>query len=167
MHLAKRYLILARHADAVPAGPGEKDRSHVLTDLGVRQAEAAGNFIRQEKMNVDEFWCSPAARATQTLTAMTGLAVSNPSVHLTEDLYSGSPDDYLRALWHGLENTQAMMLIGHNPTVSLFASRITGATISLSTGAVVVVAFPLASDTTQLSLPGKIVGQFIPSANKI
>ncbi|MFW8211369.1 SixA phosphatase family protein, partial [Klebsiella pneumoniae] len=65
-----RELILLRHAHAEPATPGQADLDRPLSPVGLAEAEAAGKWLKENKLLPDCVLCSPARRTRETLEAV-------------------------------------------------------------------------------------------------
>ena len=62
-----RELILLRHTHAEPAGNGQADLDRPLSSVGLAEAEAAGKWLKENKLLPDCVLCSPARRTRETL----------------------------------------------------------------------------------------------------
>ena len=60
-----KTLILMRHSKA-EEGPGKPDHDRELSDRGLRDARAAGAWLREEGLVPDLVICSTAVRTRQT-----------------------------------------------------------------------------------------------------
>ena len=116
-----RTLHLLRHGIAEPARALDADRARELTPAGV-----AGILALDERLRADGdhppalVRCSPAVRAQQTL-AHLGWA-ADAQVLLEERLYSGGPESVLGALADTPDDVPVVLLVGHDPTLSLLAA---------------------------------------------
>src|SRR5690242_9233849 len=99
-------LWLLRHAEAADGLP---DDERPLTDLGVRQAEAAGRALARLGANIDVCLSSPKRRALQTAQ----VACEPLGVSVTvESALSGEPFDV-----HDLIAGRGdVLLVGHDPS---------------------------------------------------
>lgn len=117
-------LWLLRHADAADGVP---DDARPLTDKGIRQAQAAGQALAQIGVRLDACLSSPKRRAMQTAELACeplGVAVT------TESELSGGPFDAEElAAGH-----QDVMLVGHDPSISLALHDLTGVHCRMSKG---------------------------------
>jgi phosphohistidine phosphatase len=117
-------LWLLRHADAADGVP---DDARPLTEKGIRQAHAAGQALAQLGVKLDACLSSPKRRAMQTAELACeplGIAVT------TEPELSGGPFDG-EELAAGLEQ---VMLVGHDPSMSLALHDLTGVHSRMSKG---------------------------------
>lgn len=116
-------LHLLRHAAAEPARALDADRARELTPGG----RAALLSLDEALLHASEpppttVRCSPAIRAQQTLAELSWAADAH--VLLDERLYSGSPEALLGCVADTPPETRAILLVGHNPTLSLFAAAL-------------------------------------------
>ncbi len=117
-------LWLLRHAEAADGMP---DDERPLTERGVRQAQTAGAALSRLAVSLDACLSSPKVRAVQTAELAVeplGLEVS------TDPALGGEPFDP-RELAAGLED---VLLVGHDPSMSLAVHELTGAQTRLKKG---------------------------------
>jgi phosphohistidine phosphatase len=117
-------LWLLRHADAADGSP---DEARPLTEKGVRQAQAAGLALARLGVTLDLCLASPKLRAMQTA-ELACEAIGAP-VQTAPEL-AGGPFD-AEALAAGLG---AVMLVGHDPSISLSLHDLTGVHTRMSKG---------------------------------
>lgn len=123
-------LWLLRHAEAADGLP---DDERPLTDLGVRQAEAAGVALARLGAHIDVCLSSPKLRALQTAQ----IACEPLGVTVTvEPALSGEPFD-VHDLIAGLGD---VLLVGHDPSFSLTLHDLTGAQARMKKGGLAAVA---------------------------
>ena len=119
-------LWLLRHAEAADGFP---DDERPLTDLGTRQAEAAGLGLARLGAKIDLCLSSPKLRSLQTAQ----LACEPLGVSVTiEPALSGEPFD-VHALTAGLGD---VLLVGHDPSFTLTLHDLTGAQARMKKGGV-------------------------------
>jgi phosphohistidine phosphatase len=117
-------LWLLRHAEAADGFP---DDERPLTDLGVRQAEAAGRALARLGTKIDVCLSSPKLRAVQTAQLVCepiGVPVT------TAPALAGEPFD-VHELVAGLGD---VLLVGHDPSFSLTVHDLTGAQSRMKKG---------------------------------
>jgi phosphohistidine phosphatase len=112
---------LLRHAEATDTRPGGRDIDRELTELGERQARAAGDFLRDSCIEIDAVICSAAVRARQTLEQL-ALHVDPTRIEVSEDYYNAGTDTSLDALRALPEDCAVALLVGHAPGVSALPS---------------------------------------------
>lgn len=117
-------LWLLRHADAAD---GEPDDARPLTEKGSRHAQAAGQALANMGVNLDACLASPKLRAMQTAE----LACEPLGVTVTtEPRLAGGPIEP-EELVAGLGD---VMLVGHDPSMSLALHDLTGVHSRMSKG---------------------------------
>ncbi len=136
-----RQLWLLRHAEAEPHGT-RPDAQRRLTARGEQQARAAGVAIGRLAVAFDQVLVSPRERAARTAT----LAAEGWSAQQRELLREHPP------LAGGFDSAQArealaevpaqegrLLLVGHEPDLSLTVAGLTGGGIDLKKGGLAVV----------------------------
>jgi phosphohistidine phosphatase len=108
-------LILWRHADAAPGHP---DEARALTERGRRQAEAMASWLVPRLPQGLRVAVSPARRAQETARALgrsfeTADSLAPGGSVATHLGFAGWPD-----------SGQAVLLVGHQPTLGEVASRL-------------------------------------------
>jgi phosphohistidine phosphatase len=121
--MTQRTLVILRHAKAErPASVADEDRP--LTKRGHADAAAAGAWLAARAYRPDLVLCSPAKRTRQTwraaAAALTGSGT--PDVHFERALYHGGSEDVLDLLRQVPAAVGSVLLIGHDPTVSVLSS---------------------------------------------
>lgn len=108
-----RELILLRHAHAEVATTGQADLDRPLSPEGLAEAEAAGRWLKEQRLVPDCVLCSPARRARETLEAVLG-AVGYVDQRNEDAIYEASAGDLI-ALADANREVERLMLVGHNP----------------------------------------------------
>jgi phosphohistidine phosphatase len=117
-------LWLLRHAEAADGVP---DDQRPLTDRGTRQAQDAGHALEALGARLDACLSSPKVRALQTAQ----LACAPLGVEVIVDRrLAGQPFD-VEELTAGLGD---VLLVGHDPSVSLLLHDLTGAQARMKKG---------------------------------
>jgi len=142
------YLLLVRHADAVPLGENgaTTDFDRALSEHGVEQAKALAAALTERGIVPDVVATSPLVRAVQTAEPLRELL--NPDAHryvISERLSPGELRP--RKLAEELLATEGRLIaaVGHNDHISQFAAWLLGApegSIDLKKGAAMLIAFP-------------------------
>jgi phosphohistidine phosphatase len=136
-----RQLWLLRHADAEPHGT-RPDSQRRLTARGEHQARAAGIAIERLAIAFDEVLFSPKvrARATAELAAESWSEQQRGLLREHAPLAGGFD---LRQATAALASVPAengrLLLVGHEPDLSLLAGTLTGGRVDLKKGGLAVV----------------------------
>jgi len=135
-----RQLWLLRHGDAEPHG-ARRDFERRLTERGERQARAAGLAIRRLSVTFDRVLFSPKvrARATAELAAAQWSEQQRELLEEHEPLAGGyGAAQALDALAGVSAPDGKLLLVGHEPDLSLAVGELTGARIDLKKGGLAV-----------------------------
>lgn len=139
-----RELILLRHAHAEPADAGQMDFDRPLSPHGLAEAEAAGRWLHEQKLQPDLVLCSPARRARETLEAVleqTGYFEQR----LEQKIYEATPGT-LAAVLDEHREIERVLVVGHNPglerLVALMTSGQSGDYRGMPTASVAVLSLP-------------------------
>lgn len=121
--MTHRTIVLLRHAKAET--PGElSDFDRRLTTRGETDADAAGSWLADERLQPDLVLCSPAARTRQTWQGVSiALAQAKegsgaPEVRYEQGLYDGGRTEVFDLVRGVPETIRTVLVVGHNPTVS-------------------------------------------------
>jgi phosphohistidine phosphatase len=120
-----RRLVLVRHAKAA-SDPGGSDRVRSLTDQGRADATRIGGWLAGRVPRIDAVWSSSAVRARQTYEAIAGRLAAGPEPELRDDIYEAGPDDLLHLLREVDDDTQVLLVVGHNPTIERLQAWLSG-----------------------------------------
>jgi phosphohistidine phosphatase len=117
-----RTLVLLRHAKADrPNGVADVDRP--LTDRGHADSAAAGAWLAKQGYAPELVLCSPSKRTRQTWhsVAVAIARAASPTVRYERELYDGGAEDLLKVIQTADPAARVVMVIGHNPSVSLLS----------------------------------------------
>jgi phosphohistidine phosphatase len=115
---------LLRHGKAEDAGPGMGDADRRLTKKGREDIAAAGRWMASQGLRFDLIAASPLVRAQETATIIAG-CMGEKDILVTWKVLApgGNPDTVCRLLGRHMD-MHAILLVGHEPLLSAFISRI-------------------------------------------
>jgi phosphohistidine phosphatase len=114
-----RQLVVMRHAKA---GEAPLDIERPLTDRGMRDAAAIGDWLGEQGVVPNRIVVSPARRATQTwFGAAAQLAQAPPEPVIDERIYENSMDLLLDVVTETPDGIDTLVLVGHNPAFAALA----------------------------------------------
>jgi phosphohistidine phosphatase len=117
-------VFLIRHAEAIPETAALSDSHRHLTAIGRDQARALGDRLRWHDCVPTHVWSSPLVRAIQTAELVaSGLACGLP-VEAVPALAPGEDARTLAARLSALPATAIVVVVGHEPSLSLLGSRL-------------------------------------------
>jgi phosphohistidine phosphatase len=125
-------LFFMRHGDAVDIA--ESDSARPLSDLGRTEVRQVAEGIANMGAQPTHIFASPRIRAQQT--AQIVADVFGGSVVTQEALNYSFNVDALPDLIAGLAQSDAVWMVGHNPSISETVRAVCGANIAMKTGAV-------------------------------
>ena len=118
-----RHLIIMRHATADP--DGHRDHERPLTAQGLNEARRVGLSLRSKGPIPDRILCSSALRCRQTWQAVSAELECSATVDFQDDLYNASAASLLHSL-AAVGEGQTVLLLAHNPGVSVLAQELAG-----------------------------------------
>lgn len=159
-----KTLAIFRHAQAQrPEDTADHDRP--LTDKGIREARRSGRLLRG--IAPEHVLCSTAARALDTAKEAlreTGLKLEIQQLH---ELYDTPIEAHVNATRSVPDTVSRLLVVGHNPTLEQWAAQITGQSVTLQTGALILFGLPIDSwQSLDSSTHGHFVGLFCPDMLK-
>jgi phosphohistidine phosphatase len=117
IHAAQRRLVLLRHAkSAYPHGVPDRERP--LAGKGRRNAQATGEWLRDEGPRADLVLCSDAQRARHTWEIVAACLPSPPIVKPEPRLYLADPETLLTIVRGTDDSVHTLVVVGHEPTMS-------------------------------------------------
>ena len=132
-----KQLWIQRHCLAASSWSGSDDHDRPLAPAGNRDAERAGNQLAQWNAALDRILCSSAERTSTTALLVAQVCAPSLTPRPVRRLYSGSPDTYLEVLRQSGGDADSLLIVGHNPTISMLASLLGRASIGMSPGTIV------------------------------
>jgi len=116
-------LILLRHAKAEQGG-FDNDHDRALTGRGRRDAAAAGQWLHEHGIGLDEVICSTSVRTQQTAEQLWESGVPEGEVHYDRRIYLASPDSLLAVVRDADPDAAVVMVVGHAPGIPALASAL-------------------------------------------
>jgi len=133
-----RTLYLVRHAKALKGGPGISDIDRPLHDAGILEAYDIAAQMRDKLEFPQLIISSTATRAISTaLIFQRVLNLSPEKVIVTDNLYEIDINDLYEFTADLDDRNHSVMLVGHNPSFSLFSTKMDPALTHMPTGSVV------------------------------
>lgn len=111
--------------------PGVADHDRPLAPRGIKQAGLAGDWLRANAPTVDGVLCSTATRTRETLL---NTRIDAP-VRYSERLYATTPGTMIDEINTVDDGVNALLVIGHEPTMSTLALGLGGAGVTNTSAA--------------------------------
>lgn len=120
-----KTLYLVRHAKSSWDHTELKDTDRPLMGKGINKTKKTIKFLREKKVSIDLMISSPALRAYETAKLIAkGLDYPLDKIVTERKLYEGTVDDILGLIRETENNTDSLMLFGHNPVFSMLAGSL-------------------------------------------
>jgi phosphohistidine phosphatase len=134
-----RQLWLLRHAEAEPHGTRE-DSARRLTEKGEHQARAAGAALARMEVRFDAVLYSPKVRSAQTaeLAAEGWDGEQRALLSAHPPLAGGFDAAQALDTFAGLDADARVLLVGHEPDLSMLAGALSGGRVDLKKGGLAV-----------------------------
>jgi len=129
-----KIIFLLRHAQSAGKQSGQRDYDRLLTPQGEVEARTNGKKISDGNYFPDLILCSGAARTRKTLELFYEFKqLLNEKIQFREDLYDAAMTHLLDIIQGLPDDVNKVMLIGHNPGISLLASDLSTRIVDMST----------------------------------
>jgi len=133
-----KILYLVRHAKALKGSPGIADIDRPLHDAGILEAYEMATAMLQQQEIPRIIISSTAARAISTaLIFQRVLQMAPENVHVTDRLYEIDVNDLFEYVAELDDRYHSIMLVGHNPSFTLFSAKMDSSLVHIPTGGVV------------------------------
>lgn len=114
-----KYLFLVRHAKSSWESDGLPDDQRPLMPKGIRKTESMVDFLVRRKTKIDLIISSPAVRALETAKIFAkGLEYPAGKIRMERKIYDGMYDRILDVIYATGNETDNLMIVGHNPTIT-------------------------------------------------
>jgi len=117
-------LIIWRHAEAEVQSDSGHDSDRVLTKRGRKDAAKIAKWLYKHLPEHTELLSSPARRCLQTADALQ--ALSHMQIKVADYLSLDSDVAGMMQAIANKDNTQTILLVGHQPNLGLFISQLLG-----------------------------------------
>ena len=121
-----KYLLVMRHSQAENLSGKINDVSRKLTAKGIRDSSSISRYFADQGYVWDLILCSNARRSYQSGGVIADSFKLSPKIQIQNNLYPGSLQlifTELRALGRTVTSE---LLIGHNPSIQVFAQDLAG-----------------------------------------
>lgn len=121
-----KRLYLVRHAKSSWKNPELDDFDRPLNKRGKRDAPLMGQRLREANVRPDLIISSPAKRARKTAKIIAAqIEYPGKKIQWTESLYAAGTLTLLQILHKIEDSVEQLMLVGHNPGLTLLAELLT------------------------------------------
>ena len=152
-----RQLWILRHAKSDWGTPSCPDFERTLNQRGLRNAPEMGAFMKTQASTPDLVVASPATRARQTA-ELVCQSMGYPVGRISYEprIYEASPQALLEVIEAQSDDVEHLMLVGHNPGLTMLVNMLGGYLDNLPTCSAVSMSFE-SKDWALLCYPPKDV----------
>jgi len=126
-----KILYLTRHAKSSWKHPDLSDFDRILNKRGKHDAPLMGVFLKNKRISPDLILSSPAKRAIQTAKILAReLEYPHEKIQTNQHIYLADSDTLVNILQNVSDESQRLMLIGHNPGLTHLANHLADANIA-------------------------------------
>ncbi len=125
-----KTLHLIRHAKSSWDHPGLADIDRPLNERGKKSCRVMADAIADAGCDFDNVYCSPAVRAQATIAGLSkALSLGEIDWQVEDDLYTFHAEDLMSWCRNLEEGLTSVVVVGHNPALTEFCNRLSGADI--------------------------------------
>ena len=138
-----KTLLVLRHAKSSWSEPSLEDHDRPLKKRGRRDAPRMGALVLSAALMPELIVTSTARRARETALAVAEACGYRGVVRLERRLYEAAPGALLEVVQGLPDELERVMIVGHNPTLELLVTILTGRSETMPTAALAHVALPV------------------------
>ena len=158
-----KTLLLLRHGKSSWKDTELSDHDRPLKKRGRRAAEDMGRLLRDQNLVPDHILTSTACRAIETALLAADAAKFSGEIESCPALYHAESSTFVAVVSRVPDRFERVLLVGHNPGLTDWLSRLTSQTEEFPTAALAHVELPISS-WLELSLetPGTLKNLWRP-----
>jgi phosphohistidine phosphatase len=138
-----KTLLLLRHGKSNWDDEDLPDHDRPLSTRGKEAAKRVGRLLAEQRLVPDLLVSSTAVRARATAEKVAKKSRYERAIELERKLYLASAATWFDVIRHALDDRKRVLAVGHNPGISEFLNRLTGADEEMPTGALAQVELPI------------------------
>jgi len=126
-----KRLYIARHAKSSWKDASLADFDRPLNKRGKRDAPLMGKILKQHGVLPELIIASPAKRARKTATIIAAeLGYPKKNIILAQKIYDNGLQEILQIIANSNDTIKSLMVVGHNPDLTIMAEILSGTMIS-------------------------------------
>lgn len=135
-------LIFMRHAKSDHGDPSLSDHDRPLNRRGRRDAPRMAQWLADQGCVPTRVLCSTAVRTRETLDLMCQVWRRPPETEFCDSLYLAGCESILWTVESHHGDASPLLVLGHNPGMSVVSSVLAGCALEMPTAAIAVLSFP-------------------------
>jgi phosphohistidine phosphatase len=133
-----KYLFLLRHAKAISGELSSPDCDRPLSDRGFKDAQQLAAKLVKKNIDFDVFMTSHAIRAITTAQIIANvLGRKQKHIAVEKLIYEGNAAEILQMISFTPKKIDSILLVGHNPSISEIAFRVSREPMLMSTSSLI------------------------------
>ena len=133
---------MLRHAQSAGKQSRQHDYDRDLTAVGEAKAKALGQKIKKENINIDLILSSDAVRTRRTVAFLNEtLKLTEEKIQFETELYDALLIEWIDRIHKLPDEVQVVMVVGHNPAISMLATNFHNAIVDLGPGELIAFEF--------------------------
>ncbi len=122
-----KSVLFFRHGKSDWGARYDHDHERPLAKRGRKAAKKMGRYLAVQGPIPDRILCSTALRARETLErALKAGSWAGCTVQFSRMIYEAGPDELLARIRDETDGTQVLMIVGHEPVLSILIAESTG-----------------------------------------
>lgn len=152
-----KIILVLRHAQSAGKQGGQQDYDRELTVAGIAAARDLGKKLANDHFHPDLILASAALRTRRTTEIVNeALQVSGDKIEFKKELYEASASTWLEQIQMIPAEVKSILIVGHNPYLSLLASEFAGQMLELAPCELIGFQFN-SSDWREINSTGKVI----------
>jgi phosphohistidine phosphatase len=120
----KRELVLIRHTKSSWGDLSLPDFDRPIKKDRIEDAKEMAEKLKKLKLHPDLIICSPALRTKQTAEYFCdNLNYDYDKMQMEKRIYESSAEEYMQVIRETDKEVKTLVLIGHNPSITIFANQ--------------------------------------------
>lgn len=158
-----KNLLVLRHAKSSWKQPELADHDRPLNKRGQRDAPRVGDLLREHDLVPDLIICSTAKRARKTAEMVAETSGYQAEIQFERSFYASEPEALIEILQQVADDSDCVMIVGHNPDLEELLEMLTGDWERMPTATLAKIELPI-SEWARISpdVPGKLVDIWRP-----
>lgn len=119
-----KTITLMRHAKSSWEDALQSDKSRPIIQTGIERTHKMIGHLKKEGFSPDFILTSPAVRAMETAQMMAeAFGIESENFREEPDIYTADSEDFYDFCFTLPETCSHVLIVGHNPAISLFAHK--------------------------------------------
>ncbi len=136
-----KKLLIMRHGKSDWGAGSQRDFDRPLNDRGLRDTPLIGEELKKRDLTPDLIIASPAERAKTTAENVAKFSGYGKNIQWDESFYFGYFKEIIKKITKTEDDTETLLVVGHNPTWSSLVEHLSGKYFDMKTANVCILEF--------------------------